>query len=132
MFDQWWLEQHLNGHAIVTSGTTKEVMTMNTGVGEVVLNMLHGPVKVIEGTGPADQISDSNSQRVTMNLDKKPSTSMRMDLQKKIDRTELNFSMAGNIKSSLHVSELQNVLNFQQFQQNVQHSMQENTEITMP
>jgi hypothetical protein len=132
VFDQWWREQPLNGHAIVTSGTTKEVMTINTGVGDVVLAMLHGTVKVIEGTGPADQISDSNSQRVTMNLDKKPSTTMRMDLQKKIDRTGLNLSMAGNIKSSVHVSELQNVLNFQQFQHNVQNCMQDNTEGTMP
>ena len=60
VFDQWWCEQPLNGHVIVTSGTTKEVMTVNTGGGDIVVNILHGLLKVSEGTVPTNQIKESN------------------------------------------------------------------------
>ena len=109
----------MNGHVIVTSGTTKEVITVNTGGGDIVVNILHGLLKVSEGTGPTNQIKESNSQRITIKVDKKSNNPMDMNLQKKFDYTDLNISMEGNIKSSLHVTEFQNVLTSHQFQNNV-------------
>jgi len=125
MFSEWWRSQPLNGHAIVTSGTIKHVMTIDAGGKTVHIKMLGDDLNVVEGTGPAYQVEFPNSQAVSINLDKQPSTDMRRNLQFKLKNTKLNIPMANNVKSSLHVSELQNILNFRQIQQSLQQNMQQ-------
>lgn len=135
-FTNWWRSQPLNGHAIVTSGNVKHVMTINTGSRAVHIKMLGDDLHIFEGTGPAYQVPDPNSQAVSINLDKQPSTDMRRDLQSKLKNAKLNLSMANNVKSSLHVNELQNNLIFKQVQKTLQQNMrqgsQQNAQITTP
>ena len=125
MFSEWWRSQPLNGHAIVTSGTVKHVMSIDVGERKVHIKMLGDDLNVVEGTGPAYQVEFPNSQTVSINLDKQPSTDMRRSLQVKLKNTKLNIPMANNVKSSLHVTELQNILNSKQIQQSLQQNMQQ-------
>ena len=123
MFSEWWRSQPLNGHAIVTSGTVKSVMSIGVSERTVHIKMLGDDLHVFEGTGPAYQVAFPNSQAVSISLDKQPSTDMRRNLQMKLKNTKLNIPMANNVKSSLHVTELQNIMQFRQLQQSIQQNM---------
>jgi hypothetical protein len=136
MFNDWWHNQPLGGHAIVTSANVKHVMSVQVGDQTVHIKMLGDNLRIFEGTGPAFQVESPVSQQVTVNFDTQPSTDMRRNLQKKLKNQKLNVTMASNLKSSLHVTELQNVLLFKNvakgLQQQTTYGLQQNAQNNIP
>jgi hypothetical protein len=123
MFDTWWREQPLNGHAIVTSMRVVDVATVVVDGRSVCIQMLKDIPEVVEGTGPAYQIATNTSTEFKVDLDRPPTNALRMNLNGKLKQACLNCSMAGNVRSSLHVTEVQNLINMDGLKEAIQRTL---------
>ena len=122
-FDLWWRGQPLNGHAIVTTMRVNDVATVMVEGKQVCIQMLNDIPEVVEGTGPAYQTATNTSTEFKVDLNKQPTNPIRINLDAKLKQAHLNCSMAGNVRSSLHVTEVQNLINIEGLNEAIQRAM---------
>jgi len=109
-FFDWWgstRENGLNGHSVCVGMKCSPVISTHANRVPVNITLVSADPDIIEGTGVARETLTSPTQMATLNVAKGQCSQQRQLLQKKLDSgIVLNSSTTANIKSSLHATEM--------------------------
>ena len=109
-FFDWWgstRDNGLNGHSVCVAMKCSPVISTHANGVPVNVTLVSADPDIIEGTGVARETLTSATQMATLNVAKGQCSQQRLMLQKKLDSgIVLNSSLAANIKSSLHATEM--------------------------
>ncbi len=109
-FFDWWgttRDNGLNGHSVCVGMKCSPVLSTHANGIPVNITLVSADPDIIEGTGVARETLTSATQMATLNVAKGQCSQQRLLLQKKLDSgIVLNSSTAANIKSSLHATEM--------------------------
>ncbi len=109
-FFDWWgstRDNGLNGHSVCVGMKCAPVISTYANGVPVNVTLVSADPDIIEGTGVARETLTSATQMATLNVAKGQCSQQRLMLQQKLDSgIVLNSSLAANIKSSLHATEM--------------------------
>jgi hypothetical protein len=113
-FFDWWgstRDNGLNGHSVCVGMKCSPVLSTKANNVPVVITLVSADPDIVEGTGIARETLTPATQLATLNVTKGQCSQQRLVLQKKLDSgIVLNSSMASNIKSSLHATEMTQIM----------------------